>query len=85
MAPSAMAPSAREGHCWCRRAWCSLVVVPWVLAAASAFSQPFFCFEGQHPPRQQGVDDLTPAGGAAVYGRGTAGMVPGGAPVEWQR
>ena len=47
---SATAPSTREGHCaWCRRAWWGLVVVPWVLAAASAFSQPFFCFEGQHP------------------------------------
>ena len=34
-----------------------------LLVLASAFSQPFFCFEGQHPPRQQGVDDLTPAGG----------------------
>ena len=44
-------------------------MVQWVLAA-SAFSQPFFCFEGQHPPRQQGVDDLTPAGGAIRWAGG---------------
>ena len=40
-----------------------------VLVLASAFSQPFFCFEGQHPPRQQGVDDITPAPGAMVCSR----------------
>ena len=37
-----------------------------LLVLASAFSQPFFCFEGQHPPRQQGVDDLTPAAATAL-------------------
>ena len=43
-----------------------------VLLLASAFSQPFFCFEGQHPPRQQGVDDLTPAAATALNAAASA-------------
>ena len=55
-------------HRGCQSRSQSLSLTSSLSSSAMAFSQPFFkpSFEGQHPPRQQGVDDLTPAAATAL-------------------